>query len=496
VTATRSDPRPSRRATHAAIVVGALWRIGVLAADKWHQHILLNDSVYYSAQARQIADGTWFREIFVDQPGAEHGPLTSLLLVPVSWMDDPLPWQRLATMLFGIASLVAIAHLGRLLGGERVAAIAAWIAAVYPNLWMNDGLVMSESLSVLLVTLTLIAAHRLLVRHRLPSDTRPVWADAASLGVLAGLAALARSELVLVAGGLVILVALVMPAATPRMRARAAGVALGAAVVVMAPWVAFNLSRFEHPVFLTTNDGTTLLGSYCDAAFSGPGMGGWNLTCVTAEPEYRGDEEPSVRSSRQKSIAFAYARAHVDELPKVVAARIGRTVDLFGLDNLVAQDVGEERYRWASWAGIISWWALAPCAAVGLWRMQPRWRRLLLLPVGSVLVTTVVFYGGHRIRSSLEPVAVVAAAAMLAAWSSALVRRRRPVDRADVFVPDCFGTAAALVEQASREDEHDDEQPGSVEVLEVTGPGGVDEVALGDLPARHEQAEDTGQQHG
>jgi hypothetical protein len=64
-------------------------------------------------------------------------------------------------------------------------------------------------------------------------------------------------------------------------------------------------------------------------------------------------------------------------------------------DPASAQDVGEERYRWASWAGIVMWWGLAVAAVVGgavLRRRTapttwPLW--LLLCPVASVTITTV-----------------------------------------------------------------------------------------------------------
>jgi hypothetical protein len=201
-------------------------------------------------------------------------------------------------------------------------------------------------------------------------------------------------------------------------------VVVGAAVVVASPWVAFNLSRFERPVTLTTNDGTTLLGSYCDGSYGGPNMGGWSLFCVVDDPDYDVAEEPSVRSERQRTLAVRYARAHLTRLPVVVAARIGRSLDVYGLDSLVAQDVGEERYRWASWAGIVSWWALAVAAVAGLRRIDSRTRWLLLLPCAAVAVTTIVFYGGHRIRSSMEPTVVIAAAVMVVRMIAQL--RRRP----------------------------------------------------------------------
>ena len=58
-------------------------------SSKWNHALQLNDSLYYSLQARQLAHGIWFRELFVDQPGAEHGPLTSSLMAFVSWGNDP-----------------------------------------------------------------------------------------------------------------------------------------------------------------------------------------------------------------------------------------------------------------------------------------------------------------------------------------------------------------------------------------------------------------------
>jgi hypothetical protein len=431
--------RGFHRGLLVAVVLGALWRLGMLVVDKWDQPLLLNDSLYYSAQAQQLIDGHWFREIFVDRPGAEHGPLTSFILAAVSWVDHPLPWQRLMTVLFGIGTIAVIGLVGRRVGGPRVGVIAATIAAIYPNLWMNDGLVMSESLSMLLVASVLLVGHR--------SLTTAGWRVAALLGALAGLGALARSELALLVPGLAAMLWFVgrpgpagphgdRPADRPgsitwqQRLVRPAAVVCAAAIVVL-PWVVFNLVRFDKPVTLTTNDGTTLMGSYCDDSFYGPNMGGWSLLCVVNEPDYSVDEEPSVRSARQRSLAITYARAHLRRMPVVVTARIGRSLDLYGIDSLIAQDVGEERYRWASWAGIVSWWFLAVAALLGVRRIDRRSRWLLLLPCITVAVTTVVFYGGHRIRSSMEPTVVIAAAV---AFSALFERRSGKPDLARVRV--------------------------------------------------------------
>ena len=115
--------------------------------------------------------------------------------------------------------------------------------------------------------------------------------------------------------------------------------------------------------------------------------------------------------------ALSYVRHHLTRAPVVVIARVARTADLYGIGNLVAQDVGEERDRWASWAGIVSWWLLAPIAAIGLTLVPRRDAWVLAMPIAAVLVTSVFFYGTHRIRSPLEPVVVVAAAVAIAHWS-------------------------------------------------------------------------------
>lgn len=421
----RDTPRRSFRASLTLIVaVAAIGRLAIWIA-KWNRPLMLNDSYYYSSQAYDLAHGHLYREPFTSGPGAEHPPLTSTLMAAVSWMDHVVRWQRLVTVLCGIAAVALIGVLGRAVAGRRAGLIAAMLAACYPNLWMNDGLVMSESVSVLAVTIVLILTHRAMraAGHTAADGAASRWWDGGIVwcGVAAAAAALARSELVLLVPFAAVLVAGAGWRSDRRVALARAALLAGVAAATLAPWIGFNLARFERPVLLTTNDGTTLAGAYCADSFSGPGLGGWSLLCLADDPADAHYTEPSERAAHRRDVAFEYARAHVDELPKVVAARIGRTLDLYGLDNLVFQDVGEERWRWASWAGIVSFWLLAPAAVVGLGRLRRRDRWLLVAPVVVVLVTTVVFYGAHRIRSSAEPTVVVGAAVAI----DALLRRRR-----------------------------------------------------------------------
>jgi 4-amino-4-deoxy-L-arabinose transferase-like glycosyltransferase len=408
----RGATRAQRRWFVLAIVVGVVIRVAMLIS-KWRQDLLLNDSLWYSAQAVKIAGGDGFVDPFYGGPSAEHGPLTPLLVAPVSWMDDPVPWQRAAMTVVGVGVVAGVGLLARRVGGWWAGVIAAALAAVYPNLWMNDSLVMSEAPAALFVVVTLWLALDLLdALDRPDPDRRAVNVRLVACGVAIGLAALARSELVLLAPLLVIVVWRARPTGGGSGWIRSAAVLCCGTFVVLAPWVSANLVRFDTPVLFTTNDGTTLLGANCHDAYYGSDIGGWSLFCVVDERSPLG-EDPGSRSARHRRIAISYARDHIGRLPLIGAARLGRGLDIVGIENQVDGDVGEERYRWASWAGVASWWAMAALAAIGIRRVTGRARWVLLTPVVGVAITTVLFYGAHRIRSPMEPVVVVLAAIAL-----------------------------------------------------------------------------------
>jgi 4-amino-4-deoxy-L-arabinose transferase-like glycosyltransferase len=414
-------PEPmSRRPLAGVVLLAAAIRVAYWVT-KWDQTLLFNDSVYYSGQARQLFEGTWFREVFFDRPGAEHGPLTSLLMSPLSFGTDYHRWQRLVTVTTGVLLVWVLGRLVTELAGSRAGLIAALVAAVYPNFWMNDGLVMSESISMLLVTLSLWAAWR---AAQAP-DGRGAVRTTVLLGLVLGFAMLARSELLLFVP--LLLAWLLVVRRRARRSWRPAVLALVVSGGVVLPWVAFNMARFERPVFLTTNDGTTWLGANCDDMYHGGNSGGWTVLCITADPAYRPDEEPSVRSARQRSLAVHYVRGHLGDVPGVVIHRVGRTLDVYGLSDLLHQDVGEERPRWAAWAGIVMFWGLAVLSVLGAIGAPRRVWTLLVVPICVVLATTVLFYGGHRIRSTAEPSLVALSAMAVAGFVG---RRAELVDEA------------------------------------------------------------------
>jgi 4-amino-4-deoxy-L-arabinose transferase-like glycosyltransferase len=429
-----SATRFSQRLT-VITVVAAVWRLGYLVVVRAGDDLMLNDSMYYSFQAGRNGKGEWFREGLTDLPGAEHGPLTSLFLTPWSLgSGDPVVWQRFANTLLGIATVAVIGLVGRRLAGPRVGLVAAAIAAVYPNLWVNDSLVMSEPLACLIVSVALLVA--------LEFDRRPTVGRAVAVGVLVGLGALTRSEIALWAVGFAAL-AWWRSAGHPR-RALMPVLVVAAAVLTVAPWTVYNLTRFERPVVLTTNEGTTLLGANCDSTYY-VDVGGWDVRCL-GDLQNADSVDASVRSRERREEATDYITDHAGRVPVVVLARLGRAVDVYGLDSLVTLDRGEQKAGWAAWAGIVCWWVLAPLAVFG-WIVCGRDRRTndrskarwwLIVPPAAVLATTVVFYGAHRIRAPAEPVVVVlAAVGAVALYERWATRPRETVsEQREVLTPE------------------------------------------------------------
>ena len=343
--------------------------------------------------------------------------------MPATWLfgihGGTVP-QRLTMAVLGAVAVGVIGWLGGVVAGHRVGIIAAVLAALYPNLWIPSGIVMSETLAILFTALILIATYRFL--------RSPSWANVALLGIWCGLAALTRAELCLFA--VLILVPAVVVTRTLSVRARVglAVVGIMAATVVVSPWVVRNLVTFKDPTYLSTGDGGLLLGANCDATYHGPELGYWSLPCSVA---VKSDKDPSVVSARQDHAAVTYVRDHKSRLPVVVAARVGRIWDLYEPFQTARFDAVEGRPVAEADAGIIVFWLLAPLAIAGFVVLGRRQRTRWPLVMPAVLVTglAAAAYGIIRFRAPAEvSIVVLAAVALDAGWRHWSARRGATTD--------------------------------------------------------------------
>lgn len=407
------------------------------------------DAAYYELQARAVANGHGYTDPFQylphaphrAVPAADHPPLTVFALVPVAWIGDRLGMNdedsqlvmRFEIGLVGVAVVLLIGLLGRELVGDRTGLVAAGIAAVYPYLWINDGLIMSEAFAAALVTGALLLTLKLLKRPRL-------WL-AFAIGVLSGLAALARAELILLAPLLGLPLLWSFRKQLWSMRLKVVGVVALGAVAMVAPWVAFNFSRFDEPTFISTNDGTALLASNCDNVFWGPSTGLTYLKgCIPEQPPH-GDQ--SVVSRIYRDRAWDYIKFRKKRFLVVELARIGRDWSFFRPVDMLTWNQAEGRASWITGLGLWFYYPLLALAIGGVVVLKRRRVRQwpLLIPPVIVTVGTVLAYGQTRFRVPAEPTIVVLAAVSIALitnrwWPDASIPARQPRRRRKPPPPD------------------------------------------------------------
>ena len=421
--------------TQLAVVAvsGFVFRVIYVIVVKRDQtlDVFAGDQFYYSLAADALAAGKGFvtpwHGLF-PVPGdagvqashaADHPPLTAIVAAPASLLPggqgQHLFEQRFVMCLVGAGVIVMIGLLARQLAGRAVGLIAAGIAAVYPPLWINDGLVMAESLTVFCIT----GAVWTVLRYRQDPSGRL----AIQLGAWIGFAALARSESLLL---VVLLVVPLMVLSHPHWRERAKAVVVSGALtaLVIAPWVVPNLLRFNEPVLMSTNDGVTLIGANFPQTYEGGMIGFWSLeyadTLAGEIGELQG-ADASEQSRIWRMEAFRYIGDNLNDLPRVMAARLGRLWSVFRPLQMSDFSTGEGREIWASNLAFAGFWAAVPLALIGWWRLGrdqlTRWP-LAILAVHVSLIGA-LFYGIPRFRVPAE-IAVVVCAATAIHWLGTL----------------------------------------------------------------------------
>ncbi|QQS24799.1 MAG: glycosyltransferase family 39 protein [Actinomycetota bacterium] len=446
---------PWRPASFAAAVAGVAgagftWRVIAwltIAPERTDG----GDPLFYHSAANLFAQGRGWPEplnwIAYGRtiPSALHGPGYPLYLSITSRLGGTsYVDHKLASILAGSLLVVVVALVGRRVGGPRVGVVAAVLAAAYPNLWIIDGVLFPEGLFALLTTTGILLAYRWRDTHR--------SATALALGLSIGAAALVRGE------GLFLVVLLAIPwlmldrGIDLRTRLRHAVLAVVGTVAMAGPWLVYNIPRFEVLVPLSTNGNELHVYSNCDDTYSGKFLGFWLFECQERIRRVEGDPpgDEAERALAWREVGFDYARAHATELPKVVAARLGRQWELFRPFQNVEFAAIEGRNTTAAGWGLAMYYGLATAAIAGA--VMLRRRRVALWPLGAqivgVTITAAYAYGTTRFRAPAEPVLCILAAVALVPLGAAVARRLSPrqgvvpVGGEDAFVRGARGSTS------------------------------------------------------
>ncbi len=400
------------------------------------------DAYFYFNSAKLLLEGHGFINPYTYIPprmhhqviqSADFPPLFILVLaIPQAIGLKTFLMARVWCCILGTAAIAVCAYTGQEIAGRRVGLITAFLVAVYPNIWMSNELALSEALAPLLVATLLLCAYRF---WKDPGVKRAIW-----LGVAMGVTMLGRDELTLLVFFLVIPLVLLARALSWRRRLTVLGIALLATALVVAPWVGYNLSRFQKPVFISAGLGVTMASADCATTYSGPYEGYWSMPCAltyAVNPWFK--EHPKADDSAQDAefehLALDYVRSHENRLVPVTLAKIGRTFGFFHPLQQIEFDAYVETrpYAWAA-VGLVMYYALLPLAIAGT--VLLRRRRVPSFPLWAiglnVACSSALAFGQTRYRTTFEvSLVLLSAVALDALWS----RLRRPDPATEIPPP-------------------------------------------------------------
>jgi 4-amino-4-deoxy-L-arabinose transferase-like glycosyltransferase len=403
--------RPSTRFLRALFViaiVGLVMRVAYVLVSSAQ---VGGDGLYYHAIAGLVRDGKGFIA-----PGpyakfgqaiqtAPHPPGWPLVLIGAAFVGLRTTLeQQVIACLIGTATIVTVGFAGRRIAGPRVGLVAATIAAMYPNFWLYERELMSETLTLFLAATTILLAYRF--------RDRPTRARAIALGISCGALAITHAEQTVLIAVLLLPVILLGRGPSRKERIAWAAMAVAAAILVILPWAAYNTERFDTPVLLGTQFGVTFAVSNCASVYSGHLIGFQDDQCskdAMIAGKIPGIDDPT-RDNEYLHVGLDYARAHASRVPVVVLAREARTWGLWPSQLHLDDQRGTPYYIVA--LGYLFYWLLVPFAIVGA--VTLRRRRVMELPLLAFFVTcalsVALTYGFTRFRAAAEVAIVLLAA--------------------------------------------------------------------------------------
>jgi 4-amino-4-deoxy-L-arabinose transferase-like glycosyltransferase len=336
----------------------------------------LSDASAYHLLANDLADGKGYVRPFdlaafgLTHPTAEYPPLfLAALSVAALAGGRGVGSQRILTCIIGTGTVFLVGLLGRRVRGDAVGLVAAALAAIYPMLFIADGVLMSEGLFALLVTAALLLAYRAI-------DRPTPWRFAA-LGAVLGLAALTRTEGLLLALVLVVPIAIRLRHVTTGRRVLFGVVAIGTTLIVIAPWTIRNAVQMDAFVPISNNVGSALDGANCGPVYSGSDIGLWRSTFASSDGTsgtecFEGFDvrapgfNEATAAATHRDDGLSYAADHAGRLPVVAAARLLRTFGAFHVSQELNVESFEGRPHGWLVAGFVGYWLLVPFAIAGL----------------------------------------------------------------------------------------------------------------------------------
>lgn len=341
------------------------------------------DNTFFVAVARSVAQGDWGRLPTMDGSSALSvkfpplWPWTLGLGQRILWFLPAETANATWSILIGssaapLAALLAWRLLDRMPDSRRrlMAGGAGLLTAVHPLLIGATNSLMSEVIVVPLSLGIMLMLNGLYQRG-------PQRASLLLLGVLVGLAALARPEALVLWGTAIAAVAVMLRSWS------AAVVPMATAAVPVLAITAVASSLAGTPVVVSTNSASAVAGANCDRTWSGEAVGHWSRECL--EHVWLGRIPP-----RDRAVVYAHERQPADRFPLQLGPRLeGQLQGEHQRGALYA--IRQEPDRFASVApvriarGLGLWWSadqtrleVSEGRVVG-WEVVGRWLHVLVV---------------------------------------------------------------------------------------------------------------------
>ena len=387
---------------------------------------LLDSQTYHDWAARLVAGDWGWHETYWMGPLYPH--LLALVYVIFGVGSQAALVLQLALSLVNIVLLhrFALAVLGDAPHARETALTAAALFGLYGAPVFYAGNLLMATLVTTLVLLVALQAVRAL--------RGPTWRSWLRLGVIVGVAGLARGNVLLLLALLPVLLWSASPgtALTGPARRRLVAALLLGSVLTLAPVTIRNLVIADDFVLLTSNGGVNLLIGQ---------QSGYKGIFAPVMDEAQAEFDPSMETTLERELgrdlkgsevsriltrrAWQEFRTHLGAMPLHYARKIYRFWNGYELPQIVSYDYYKRQFR-ALWLLPLPYVLLSGLGLAGLWVLPSRARWVLLVLVGGYFLSLLPFFPTSRYRQPIAPLLALSAAAWLVAvWRRGHAPARR-----------------------------------------------------------------------
>jgi 4-amino-4-deoxy-L-arabinose transferase-like glycosyltransferase len=401
----------------------------------------LHDSLTYQNIANNILHEHCYC-LYSHLPTVDRAPLWPFIIALVDRIIGPQDiFVRLLLCVIGSGTCVLLYLFGKDVFGARVGIITGFMGAIYPFLYMYDGLLYSESVYIFLL---LAFCYTLYSLQRKPHVRLMITS-----GILIGLLSLTRPN------GLALLALFVAWASVLAWRKVFSWrIALKSVLIVsllsfvfIAPWTLRNYKITHTLIPVAVGDGKVLLGAYnyetADPIYQhGYYSGVWIIPSESTpwiaekfSKDCSGLCEVK-RDNAYKAAALQWIESHISYMPFMIGQHFVNTWQTVPQEA----DLAINRFpdQPSSQFVVMMMETMTPIlfglALLGLLVTYTRWRDLLFfyLIIGLTLAQDIVYYGIPRFRAPIEPFTLFFAASTLwwlATYNSKRIKARQAKNR-------------------------------------------------------------------